>query len=170
MTLPLALQDGSAFPTRDLAIVLAAGTIVVSLLAANLSLPYFLRGMSLPPETLDQQREDEARTAAARAAIDAIEYKLRETAASQHDPDLYLQAGTRLITQYRERIEARSSVSKDAELARRMDQIESALRVVALDAERREFYRFAHSGILPDESIRRLVREVDLLESRFRVT
>ena len=40
MTLPLFLADGSSFPARDLAILLAAGVIVVTLVAANVGLPY----------------------------------------------------------------------------------------------------------------------------------
>ena len=37
LTLPLTMYDGSAFPARDLAIFLAAGVIIVSLIAASLS-------------------------------------------------------------------------------------------------------------------------------------
>jgi NhaP-type Na+/H+ or K+/H+ antiporter len=43
LTLPLTLYDGSPFPARDLAIFLAAGVIIVSLIAASLSLPYLLQ-------------------------------------------------------------------------------------------------------------------------------
>ena len=168
MTLPLTLLDGTPFPTRDLAILLAAGTIVVSLLVANIVLPYLLKGVSLPPETISQKIEDNARLAAARAAIDALEHKLQETKKNDQDADLFSQAGTRLIAQYRDRIEARSSVTNNTALARKTDTIERSLRVVALNAERREFYRYARSGMLSDEAIRKLVREVDLLESRFK--
>ena len=39
MTLPLFLADGSSFPARDLAILLAAGVIVVTLVAATSGCP-----------------------------------------------------------------------------------------------------------------------------------
>jgi monovalent cation/hydrogen antiporter len=64
MTLPLTLNDGSAFPTRDLAIFLAAGVIIVSLIAGSLRLPHLLRGLKLPPEPSHQEDEDRARVAA----------------------------------------------------------------------------------------------------------
>ncbi|MFA5956526.1 Na+/H+ antiporter [Hyphomicrobium sp.] len=168
MTLPLTLLDGSAFPARDLAILLASGTIVVSLIAANVGLPYLMKGVRLPPETTSQQEEDDARLAAAQAAIAAIDRKLHEAEKEGHDADLYVQAGTRIAANYRERIEVRSTKRKDLDLARKIDEIERKLRLVALNAERDELYRFARTGKLTDDLTRMLVREVDLQESRFR--
>ncbi len=167
MTLPLTLQDGSPFPTRDLAILLAAGIIIVSLIAANVGLPYLMKGVNLPPETVRQQEEDGARLAAAEAAIGAMERTLRETGKETPDADLYMQACGRIMAQYRQRIEARLKTNKDSFLARRVDEIERRLRLVALRAERDELYRIARSGKLTDETTRTLVREIDLQESRF---
>ncbi len=59
---------------------------------------------------------------------------------------------------------------KEAELARKIDDIERRLRLVGLRAERAEFYRIARGRQLSDEIARKLVREVDLLESRFSTT
>jgi monovalent cation/hydrogen antiporter len=73
LTLPLTVNDGSAFPARDLAIFLAAGVIIVSLVAASFSLPLLLKGLELPPEPSQHEKEDRARIAAAEAAIQAIE-------------------------------------------------------------------------------------------------
>lgn len=169
MTLPLVLQDGSAFPTRDLAILLAAGTIVVSLLGANIGLPYLTNGLKLPPEALSRrEEEDEARLAAAQAAIDAVEHAVRIAEKEERDADLYMQVGTRIVTQYRDKLETWSNASKDGDVARKVGDIERGLRLIAINAERLEYYRFARSGLLSDESIRRLVREADLLETRFR--
>src|ERR1700681_669718 len=63
LTLPLTMNDGSAFPARDLAIFLAAGVIIVSLVAASFSLPFVLKGLELPPEPSQQEEEDRARMA-----------------------------------------------------------------------------------------------------------
>ncbi|HEY4987408.1 MAG TPA: Na+/H+ antiporter, partial [Bradyrhizobium sp.] len=65
LTLPLTMNDGSAFPARDLAVFLAAGVIIVSLVAASVSLPYLLRNLVLPPDPSLQEEEDLARVAAA---------------------------------------------------------------------------------------------------------
>ncbi len=107
MTLPLALRDGSAFPTRDLAIFLAAGVIVLTLLAANFALPYFLKGVELHEEDgQNQQEADEARLAAAQAAIAAMERILRDPQKEGPDAELYGQAGARIAAQYRQQIQA----------------------------------------------------------------
>jgi len=50
LTLPLTLTDGTSLPGRDLAIFVAAGVIIVSLVAASVGLPYLLIGLKLPPE------------------------------------------------------------------------------------------------------------------------
>ena len=55
MILPLSLSDGSPFPARELAILLAAGVIVVSLLAATIGLPSILRGLSAPASARHQR-------------------------------------------------------------------------------------------------------------------
>ncbi len=161
MTLPLTLQDGSLFPTRDLAILLAAGAIIVSLIAANVGLPYLMKGVKLPLETLRQREEDEARLAAAQAAVSAVERTLRETGTERQDADLYMQAGGRIMAQYRQRIEGLLETNKDVFLAQRADEIERGLRLVALRAERDELYRIARSGKLTEETTRTLVRELD---------
>jgi CPA1 family monovalent cation:H+ antiporter len=48
MTLPLTMPDGSPFPGRQLAILLASAVIVVSLLLASVMLPRLLRGLEVP--------------------------------------------------------------------------------------------------------------------------
>jgi len=167
LTLPLTLRDGSPFPARDLAILLAAGVIVVSLIGANVGLPYLLRGAKLPPEPSRQREEDEARVAAADAAIQAINGTLRDSRQKGQDADLYMDAGARVTAIYRQRVQALSTTGEDAKVERKVEEIERRLRLVALDAERAELYRRARSGKLSDELTRRLVREVDLMESRF---
>jgi CPA1 family monovalent cation:H+ antiporter len=167
LTLPLTLYDGSAFPARDLAIFLAAGVIIVSLIAASLSLPYLLQGLKLPPEPSQQEEEDRARVAAAEAAIQAIEQAQHDMGEGRGDTDLYADAGARIMELYRQRIDGRSKTGEERALARRMDEIERKLRLAGLRAERTELYRIARSHKLSDETARKLVREIDLLEARF---
>ena len=167
LTLPLTMYDGSAFPARDLAIFLAAGVIIVSLIAASLSLPYLLQGLKLPPEPLQQEEEDRARVAAAEVAIQAIEQAQHDMGEGRGDTDLYADAGARIMELYRQRIDGRSKTGEERALARRMDEIERKLRLAGLRAERTELYRILRSHKLSDETARKLVREIDLLEARF---
>jgi monovalent cation/hydrogen antiporter len=167
LTLPLTMNDGSAFPARDLAIFLAAGVIIVSLVVAVFSLPFLLKGLELPPEPSQQEEEDRARIAAAEAAIQAIEQAQHHMGEGRSDADLYTDAGVRIMELYRQRIDGRSKTGKEASLARKIDEIERKLRLTGFRAERTEIYRIARARRLSDETARKLVRELDLLESRF---
>jgi monovalent cation/hydrogen antiporter len=167
LTLPLTMNDGSPFPARDLAVFLAGGVIIVSLVVASVSLPYLLRNLELPPEPSRQEQEDLARVAAAEVAIKAVEQAQHDMGDGRNDADLYTDAGVRIMELYRQRIDVGSKTGKEAALARKIDEIERKLRLVGLRAERTEFYRMARARQLSDVTARKLVREVDLLESRF---
>lgn len=166
LTLPLALADGSPFPARDLAIFLAAGVIVASLLAACLLLPFVLRGLRFPAEPSERETEDAVRVAAAEAGLNAVALAQHSLAKGHVDADLYADAGLRVMGRYRLRIDARGRKGAERDVARKIDDLERTLVVVGCRAERREIYRLARVRRLPEELTRRLVREVDLLEAR----
>jgi CPA1 family monovalent cation:H+ antiporter len=166
LTLPLTLSDGVPFPERELAIFLAAAAIIVSLMIASISLPFLLRGLKLPPETSRQDAEDRARIEAAKAAIRAIERALHERENGFSDADLFTETGARLLELYRQRIDGRSKTGEEAVRIRRTDEIEQGLRLTALRAEREELYRIVRRHELADDAARKLVREIDLMETR----
>ena len=167
LTLPLALSDGSPFPARDLAIFLAMGVIIVSLIVASVGLPILLRGLKLPPEPSHLAEEDQARIAAAEAAIAAVERVEHEMAEGRADADIYVAAASRIMDFYRQRIEARRSELDDVATARHLEQIERELRLVALRAERDEVFRRVQNREIGSEAARKIVREIDLLEARY---
>jgi CPA1 family monovalent cation:H+ antiporter len=170
LTLPLAMNDGTPFPARDLVIFLAAGVIVVSLVAASIGLPFLLKGLELPPEPTHQQEEDAARVAAAEAAIRTIEKLSQAMGEGRVDADVYSETGIRLMEIYRQRIEGRSAVGDEADMARTMAEVDRRLRLAAIRAEREEFFRLGRNRRLSDEVVRRLVREIDLAEARYTVS
>jgi CPA1 family monovalent cation:H+ antiporter len=170
LTLPLVMNDGTPFPARDLAIFLAAGVILLSLIAASIGLPFLLRDLELPPEPSGQQQEDLARVAAAEAAIRAIEKLQHELGEGRIDADLYADVGARLMELYRRRIEGRSASGDQSETARLMAEVDRRLRLAALRAERDEFFRLGRTRVLADDVVRRLVREIDLAEARYTVS
>ncbi|MES1201122.1 MAG: Na+/H+ antiporter [Pseudomonadota bacterium] len=167
LTLPLALNDGTPFPARDLAILLAASVIVVSMLLAAIFLPLLLKSVDLPAEPSQQAAEEGVRVAAAEAAIRAIEDTQHAMAAGQADADLYADAAARLMDLYRQRIEGRSLVGEGAAQVRKIDDIERRLRLAGLKAEREAVFRAARGGDIEDDLARRLVREIDLIETRY---
>ncbi len=167
LTLPLALNDGTPFPARDLAILLAGGVILVSLVVASVGLPRVLKGLELPPEPSHQADIDQTRAAAALAAIHAIEAAQHEVSAGRDDADLYIDAASRIMELYRERIDGRLHTPEAAELGRRLEKIERQLRIVGLKAERDEIFRRARARQIEDEQARKLIRDIDLLEARY---
>jgi len=168
LTLPLTLTDGTAFPGRDLAIFLAAGVILVSLVVASLGLPRLLRNLELPAEPSKVAEIDRARVAAAHAAIQAIETAQHEMGDGRPDADLYTDASARIMELYRQRIDGRLQTPEAAALRPRMEQIERKLRLVGLAAERDQIYRLKRARTLDGEAARRMIREIDLLEARYR--
>lgn len=168
LTLPFVLGDGSPLPARNLAIFLAAGVIVTSLVLSSAALPRLLKGVSLPPEDDHRAEESRSRVAAAWAAIRAIEDAQHAMAEGKADPDLYAETATRVMEVYRHRIDSRSGAEADAaEQARRADEIERRLRLAGLAAERDELVRLGRQRLIDEETARRLIREIDLQELRY---
>ncbi len=167
LALPLTLRDGSAFPARELAIFLAAGVIIVSLLAACVLLPFLLRDLSLPPDTEEQEAEDQARIAASKAALVAVAEAEQKLAHVCDDVDVVSDAAARVMDVYHHRIDARSKPGVTVDTMREEEGIERQLRLAGTRAERLEIFHLARNRKLSDETARKLVREIDLLETRF---
>lgn len=157
MTLPLALADGRAFPARDLAVLLAAGVIVLSMSLATLLLPRLLRGMALPADGMPPGAMDGLRQAAARQAIAAIEALPPEPGDRP--------AIAEVIGEYRRRIARGQGLASPAE-RRQDDRLERRVRLVGLRAERSALRRLAPTLGVDDLALRRLVRELDHQEVR----
>jgi CPA1 family monovalent cation:H+ antiporter len=167
LTVPLLLRDGAPFPARDLMIFLAAAVIIVSLLAASIGLPRLLVGLAMPSDAGDEDQRYRARSIAAQAAIRAIEQAAHEMASGQEDADLYADAAARVMDSYRRRFEGEMTTEHAAEI-RRINKIERALRLAGLTAEREALFALARSDALSQENSRKLIRDMDLMEERWR--
>ena len=167
LTLPLLLADGKSLPARDLAIFLAAGAIVVSLVVASVGLPVLLKGLEFPPEPSYEAEEDRARVASAEAAIRGVEKAQHEMSEGRDDVDLYADTATRIMDFYRRRIDGRSPTSESGKIDRKAEEIEHKLLIAGLKAARNEIFRLSRARKLNGATMRKLVRELDLLESRY---
>lgn len=166
LTLPLALADGSPFPARNLAIFLATGVIVTWLVAASIALPWLLAGLQMPLEASLQAEEDNARIAAARAAIVEIERVQHDRVEGASDADVHLAAAAKVMATYRERIEYRQHNTEADAASRLSEKIERDLRLAALKAERTELFRMVRKRELASDLARKLIKELDLMEAR----
>lgn len=164
LTFPLVMNDGSPFPARELAILLAAGVIVLSLIVSGIALPNLLKDLPLPPETADEREEQRLTAAAATAAIRAVEAAQHRLAERSGDPDLYAEAAVDIMRRYRDRLER---VEKpEANMSGMRNAVERELRLIGIRAERDEIFRRARAQRSNDEVVRRLVRNLDLVEAR----
>ncbi|MDM9627789.1 Na+/H+ antiporter [Rhizobium sp. S152] len=164
--LPTFLPDGSLLPGRDVAVFLASGVIVMSLVFASVVLPLLLAGS---PPSLDPRRDAEeemARARAAEAAIAAIEEKEHLPSRSASDDELYSEISARIMVLYRRRAGALSAPPEEVGEWRRAEAMEIELRLAAAHAERGEILRLLRVGRLSEETAMALVREVDLAEAR----
>lgn len=163
MTLPLLMPDGGPFPARDLAILLAMGVILLSLLMGSLALPLLAIGSDplMIGSTLGRDEEALARAATAEAAIRRLEQMRNESTQAKWDPE----SVTRLIDLYRHRRQNHQGSAVDVQHATQAADEGRRLRLEALRAEREELDRLRISHQINDSLHRRLVHDVDLMEA-----
>ncbi|AWN43275.1 Na+/H+ antiporter [Methylobacterium durans] len=166
LTLPLTLADGSPFPARDLAILLAMGVILTSLLLASTVLPPLLRGLRLPPEPSHDAEEDAARAAARDDAVKAIEALQHRFVEEHEDASITVEAGARAMDRYEGVKAATAEGQAETTRLQQLAAMEKRLRLAGIEAERNALYRMRRSQVIDDVILRRLVREVDLIEAR----
>jgi NhaP-type Na+/H+ or K+/H+ antiporter len=168
LTLPYALADGTPFPARDLALFLAAGVILTSLLIASVALPWLLNGLEMPGDSARMAQEDAIRVDLAKVALAAIEMERQLLDDGDAVDPVHERIATRIADLYRERIAVLAPDHDDEASidARRRDRIERTFRLAAIHAQRTELHRLARARQVSSDVLRRITRELDLLEVR----
>ena len=167
LTLPLVMGNGTPFPGRDLAIFLATGVMLLSLVLATIGLPPVLRGLELPPDPSYDADRNRVRTAAAHAAIRAITAAPPGPTSGPDATEASADASARVVELYRQRI-SRYADDKDAgALQGGVGDAERELRLLGLRAEREEILRSGRNQLVKEVALNRLLREVDLQEARY---
>ncbi|KVN36182.1 sodium:proton antiporter [Burkholderia pyrrocinia] len=167
LSIPVALGDGTPLAGRDTAIFIASGVILGSLFVAVAGLPLLLRGVR---STRNPHEEEErtARAAAAQAAIraidtahDAISVDLDETGSAR-----CADIAARVMEQYRRRLAALSDGDKTPRAeAKQSERMELQMRIAAVRAERSMLYKMRGDHKISDETLSKLLREIDLSET-----
>jgi CPA1 family monovalent cation:H+ antiporter len=161
LTLPASIQTQESFPVRDVAIFLAVGGILLSLVIASIALPIMARRVKFDPDPFGSISRQ-----VAHARIAAAEAALRKITEMRQTPELrdYSDEADRLAESYRRRIEYGQETADPGQSAKAL-QAERKLRLEALRAERQELDRLLHERHLTDPVHRQLVRKIDLLEA-----
>lgn len=167
MSVPLLMAPGQAFPERDLLIFIAAGVILLSLVAACIALPLLLRGIEKSP---DDKRRGEVRDAwkkTAEAAIHALEAEEAADAAPLDAAQAALAAElkARIMSEYRHQLEVFNDSAEAQALALQMDHLERKLRLKALRAQRLELYSLSRHHQIGDDVLREVLTDLDMSEA-----
>ncbi|CAD83557.1 sodium/hydrogen exchanger family protein; antiporter, integral membrane protein [Candidatus Blochmanniella floridana] len=164
LSIPLFLRDGMAFPCRYQLVFIATGVILLSLLCGVIVLPWLLQGITVSDKLLRREEERMARTIAAEVAIDSL-YKLEERLV--HDPgenidsQLINEVSARVISNLRYRIDG----SNDVRRSILIEDLERRMRLNALRAERGEYYHLRAQQKISNETLTKLLRDLDFLEA-----
>ena len=73
-----------------------------------------------------------------------------------------------MIALYQRRLDGSASTGRQAARLRRVDQVERDMRMAGMHAEREEIFNLARQSKISDETSRMLVREIDLVDARYR--
>lgn len=170
LSIPLTLSDGTPFPGRDLAILLAAGVIVFSLLAASVGLPLVMHGLEEPPEASVETQRRKARIAAAEAALRRLEQTETEASDYGDAAEGIAVITAKLTDYYRRRIDALSGTSPNQHKALALRDAERRIRLEALRAERVEINRLIQSRVLDQKAMRPIMNKLDTMEATLQNT
>ena len=156
LALPLALDDGTPFPGRDLIIFLTFVVIAATLVLQGLSLGPLIRTLHVGTDWSEHQEEQHARFALGKAAIAAISEVAQKEGIA---PEL----AERIRAEFAEKVRIAPPggqvITGGADVARR-------LRVAAIRAERQELIRIWRANRISDDVLHHLEEDLDYQESR----
>ncbi len=165
LSLPLTLNDGTALPGRDLAILLSAGVILFSLVTASVGLPVVMKGVEEPPESSREAQERKARVLSAQAAIKRLEEVQHQVSRGSDVADGVAAIASRLMAYYRRRMEALTGDNPNQAKAGALRAAEIELRLEAVRAERHEINRLIEERELDQEAARAMLHKLDNTEA-----
>jgi len=160
LALPAVLPNGDTFP-RHLLIFLTFAVILATLVGQGLTLPWLIRWLGLGDDGSAEQEELHAREAATEAALQRLDELVTEVPG-------HLELVDRLREQYRDRAQ-HFSRQHQADTVVEMDQEEiehERIRREVLGAERLAVLDLRNRGVISDEALRRVERDLDLDELR----
>ena len=168
LALPLTLRDGSPFPQRDLIIFLGTSMIIFTLVIQGLTLPWLTRTLTLSFDPKRRKEEWYARVEGAKQALARLDEM--EQAEGVHMPALI-----RIRDHYNERLESlgdgpNTPLHPDHApglMSHPLLQAENRLWAEVLRRERETLIGMRHSYTIGDDVMNDILRELDLLASRF---
>ena len=167
LSLPETIENGAPFPHRDMILFLAFSVIVVTLVGQGLTLPYLTRKLRVCAPAETGREENLVRRALLSAAMEELSRLALDATDSGSSPDRE-RSIKMLRNAYKQRLEALQreedrEAEDDAPNTRAFATLAGRLR----RTERQELIRLQAEGQVSDNTLRKLERELDLLDLRF---
>jgi CPA1 family monovalent cation:H+ antiporter len=156
LSLPRALADGSPFPGRDAMVFVTFCVILVTLVGQGLALTPLIKKLGLVPDDSMRREEERARRIMVTEAVIFLE---RNRGA---DVPEAAEAYDELIRRERGRLDVARAA--DATSPAKQTRIEQLARTVR-NEQRKTLGRLRDAGEIGDEAMRKLERELDLLDA-----
>jgi monovalent cation/hydrogen antiporter len=165
LALPLETDAGAPFPERDLIVFITFAVIFSTLVLQGLTLPILIRRLGVHDDGAEEREELEARMTAASAALERLE----ELAEEEWTRDDTIERMRGRYGYRRRRFAARSAEGEDdggyEERSLAYQQLERAV----IEAQRDALVRLRNEGVISNEVMRRVERDLDLEESRLEI-
>jgi Na+/H+ antiporter len=162
LAVPLTIDAGAPFPHRDLIVFLTFCVILGTLVVQGLTLPMLIRVLGFEDDGLDAREEAKARIKAAEAALVRLEEVVAEGGVRDDTAERVRGAYNFRSRRFR----ARFDDADDGELEERSQAYQRLMRDL-FEAERAELVRLRGEGYINDEVMNRVLRDLDLEDSRF---
>lgn len=163
LSIPLFLADGTAFPSRYQLVFLAMGVILFSLIAGVIALPFLLRGVVVDKSSY-REEERMARSVSAEVAIESL-HKMEERLAADSEENIDEQTLKEISSRVVGNLRRRTVGKDDIEQALMLENLERRFRLTALRAERGELYHLRATQRISNETLQKLLHDLDLLEA-----
>jgi len=162
LSLPYTLSNGQPFAQRNLILFLTFSIIFVTLVLQGLSLPPIIRALGLTGSREEEHEELTARRILLRHALASLQAQQAICSEEdRHDLD-------DLIHIYEDRLEAIRDPSTVPENTMALSHARRVrLQLGAVSVERASLLDLRDRGLVSDDVLRRLERELDLEETRF---
>ena len=164
LALPFTTDAGGGFPKRDLIVFLTFAVIFFTLVVQGLSLPALIRRLGVSDGGADADEEIRARLVATKAAIAQID----ALGGEEWTRDDTIERMRALYEYRKRRFAARAGKIEDDGYEDRSLAYQQMLQLV-LGAQREALLRMRSDGELSNEVMNRILRELDLEESRLEI-
>lgn len=165
LALPFETDAGLPFPDRDLLIFLTFAVILVTLVLQGLTLPLLIKVLDVRDDGADEEREE---VAARLAVVDAALGRLEELREEDWTKDDTIERVRRSYDYRQRRFTARRDGDGSDGYEERSEAFQRLLHEL-IGAQRDALVRLRKEGVMSDEVMRRVERELDLEEDRLEI-